>query len=528
MATASAATRTVVMRGTAFAALALICSGCLEPRSCLELYTCPPDGDTREETSDAGKGSDAAGDGTGETTESATFARHDDAGVVEAGVTESTATQSSEASSLSANDASSSASSVTYENGPDASDAGPIDLSSSAEPPLVTQVVAGGSHTCALLNNGKVRCWGDGTYGQLGYGNTNSIGDDEVPASAGDVTVGGTVVSLSAGGAHTCALLDNGKVRCWGDGSSGQLGYGKTDSIGDDEPPASAGDVDVGGTVVSLSAGAAHTCALLDTGSVRCWGSGLYGRLGYGDTKSIGDDEAPASAGDVQVGGTVVSVAAGGTHTCALLDTGNVRCWGDGISGRLGYGNIDSIGDDETPETAGDVNVGDTVTQVSAGGSHTCVLLDSLDVRCWGASGYGQLGSGDGEAIGDDEVPASVGEVDVGESVSSVSAATGDHVCAVLNQGNVRCWGRGEEGQLGYANHQHVGDDEAPSTAGDVNVGGRVVSVSAGSYHTCALLDTGAVRCWGAGGAGALGYGSTNSVGREDNPANAGDVVVVW
>jgi alpha-tubulin suppressor-like RCC1 family protein len=262
-----------------------------------------------------------------------------------------------------------------------------------------------------LLETGAARCWGMGASGQLGYGNAWNIGDNEMPSSAGNISVGGTVVQIAAGGAHTCALLDRGAVRCWGWGAWGQLGYGGMESIGDDELPSSAGDVPVGGTVAQIAAGELHTCALLATGSVRCWGYAEYGRLGYGNTRPIGDDELPSSAGNVPVGGTVVQIAAGDFHTCALLDTGAVRCWGRGEAGRLGRGDTEGIGDDEPPSDAGDVSVGGRVVQIAAGGDHTCALLASGSVRCWGLGTDGQLGYRDTENIGDDELPSSAGDV---------------------------------------------------------------------------------------------------------------------
>jgi alpha-tubulin suppressor-like RCC1 family protein len=385
-------------------------------------------------------------------------------------------------------------------------------------------VVAGSMHTCVLMEMGEVRCWGLGSDGQLGYGNVNSIGDDEFPATAGDVDVGGTVVHLAAGAAHTCALMETGAVRCWGGGSYGQLGYGDDQSIGDDESPATAGDVDVGGRVVQLAAGAAHTCALMETGAVRCWGHNGYGKLGYGNTQSIGDDEAPVAAGDVNVGGPVVQLAAGGSHTCALLDTGAVRCWGYGSDGRLGYGNTQSIGDNEAPVAAGDVNVGGPVVQLAAGGSHTCALLDTGAVRCWGYGLYGRLGYGDTSNIGDNnEAPAEAGDVNVGGAVVQL-AAGGSHTCALLDSGAIRCWGYGANGRLGYGNTSNIGDDEAPASTGNVNVGGAVVQLAAGGSHTCARLETGDVRCWGYGSDGQLGYGNTVRIGDNEAPASAGDV----
>ena len=161
-------------------------------------------------------------------------------------------------------------------------------------------VVAGGRQSCAV-RDGRVRCWGGGEYGLPGYGNTNNIGDNEAPASAGNVNVGGPVIQLATGYRHTCVLLGTGSVRCWGDGHYGQLGYGNTRSIGDNEVPASAGNVDIGDIAIHLFAGGLHSCALLDTGTIRCWGYGDSGRLGYGNMDIIGDDEAPASAGNVAV-----------------------------------------------------------------------------------------------------------------------------------------------------------------------------------------------------------------------------------
>ena len=118
----------------------------------------------------------------------------------------------------------------------------------------VTQIATGDEHTCALLVTGNLRCWG---RDQLhGYPDANAaFGDDETPASAyvslpngGNVDVGGAVTQIAAGNGHTCALLDTGAVRCWGWSDSGQVGYGNLSNIGDNETPASAGDVDVGGT----------------------------------------------------------------------------------------------------------------------------------------------------------------------------------------------------------------------------------------------------------------------------------------
>ena len=362
--------------------------------------------------------------------------------------------------------------------------------------------------------------------GQLGYGNINSIGDDETPSTAGDVDVGGTVTQIDAGEVHTCAVLDNGSLRCWGSGGFSNLGYGNPNgNVGDNETPASAGDVNVGGTVTQVAAGTFHTCALLSTGAVRCWGNGGLGRLGHGFIAIIGDDETPASAGNVDVGGTVTQIAAGKHHTCALLGTGDVRCWGFGSNGRLGYGNTSDIGDNESPASAGNVDVGGTVTQIVAGEDHTCALLDTGSVRCWGTGANGRLGYGNTNNIGDNETPASAGNVTVGGTVTQIDAGV-FHTCALLDTGAVRCWGAGGSGRLGYGNSTTIGDDETPASAGNVTVGGTVTQIVTGS-QTCALLDTGTVRCWGSSSNGMLGYGNSDSIGDNETPASAGDVDIV-
>lgn len=513
------------------------CTGCLQPATCVELLQCTPDGVVTPEAdaaAEAGTATDETGTATleveevdGATTSNAqepsdgaatssetTLPFHPDP--LEAGRSTNTTLEAAGTSSPSQRDA---------------TDAGevPVDGSSPGDStPRAVQLVAGDQHTCALSNLGTVRCWGDGSYGQLGYGNTNSIGDDEAPAAAGNIDVGGKVVRLVAGGVHTCAQLDNGRVRCWGWNSSGQLGYANgNDLVGDTETPASMGDINVGGLVVGSTAGGSHTCALLETGRVRCWGWNVSGQLGYGNTDDILSGEAAIVAGDVNVGGTVINLAAGRKHTCAQLTGGAVRCWGDGVAGQLGYSGTGDIGDDEAPATAGDVNVGGVVVGMTAGHNNTCAQLQGGYVRCWGDGSLGQLGYGNTDDVGDDETPANAGDVNVGGVVSTLVTG-GAHTCAVLDAGNIRCWGYAEDGQLGYGNTTTIGDDESPATAGNVNVGGTVVGLAAGGAHTCALLDTGSVRCWGDGSFGQLGYGNTDTIGDDESPASAGDVDLGW
>jgi alpha-tubulin suppressor-like RCC1 family protein len=395
-------------------------------------------------------------------------------------------------------------------------------LDRTADALTVAQVSAGNAHTCAVLSDGALRCWGRNNYGQLGYGHNRTIGDDETPASAGDVPVGGAVAQVSAGVYRTCAVLTNSSLRCWGINTVGQLGYGHNRTIGDNETPASAGDVPVGGPVAQVSVGGGHTCALLVNGSVRCWGYGVMGVLGYAATSNVGDDETPASKGDVDVGGIVTQVAAGDGSTIALLANGRVRCWGTNVYGQLGYGNREMIGDNEPPRVAGDVNVGGLVKQVAVN-FPTCALLVTGAVRCWGYGDQGNPGYGMRTNVGDDEPPAFMGDVNVGGNVSQV--ATGGFVCVLLVNGSVRCWGE-NVGQMGYGHSRNIGDNELPVTAGDLAFDGPVAQITVGSTHACAIMVSGPLRCWGWNAYGQLGYGNTAIIGDNETVAAAGDVEV--
>jgi cysteine-rich repeat protein len=386
-------------------------------------------------------------------------------------------------------------------------------------------VEAGWYHTCAVTFAGKVHCWGRNDQGQLGQGNIIQIGDTEFPSTIPAVDLGGTAVALALGENHSCALLDSGDVRCWGDSATGETGLGTVSDLGNDEKPSIAQPINVGGKVVQITAGRNHTCALLDTKKVRCWGAGVSGALGYNNTNNIGDGELPFSAGDVTVGADVEQVTAGDTFTCVRTSADNARCWGLGTSGRLGYGNVANIGDTEFPSSAGDINVGAKVKFIAAGASHTCVITDTNNVRCWGLNSNGQLGYGHTNTIGDGEFPNVSGNVSLGDPIVQVTAGL-QHTCAVTMTGAVRCWGNSTYGQLGQGNTIQIGDTEVPSTVSPIDVGGPVTQIAANWFHSCVRLDTGGLRCWGRSNYGQLGYGNVNNVGAVQIPAAVS--VVPW
>jgi alpha-tubulin suppressor-like RCC1 family protein len=342
----------------------------------------------------------------------------------------------------------------------------------------VTALEAGAGHTCALMEDGAVKCWGWNTSGQLGDG---TVVDSRVPVDVGGLP--GPAQAVAAGDQHTCALLTGGSVVCWGANASGQLGNGtRTRSSA---PVAVAG---LSG-VLEIAAGGAHTCALQADGAVKCWGDDQSGQLGDGGYEN---QSSPVAVGGLS--GTVDHIAAGFSHTCAIMTDKRIQCWGWNTEGQLGDGTVKSrrIPGDTLRFTGG-------VAAVSVGWSNTCALLTAGGgIRCWGLNGGGQLGDGE---YADSGSPVEVNGLGAGRISVAVGGA---HVCALSGRGGVKCWGRNDRGQLGNGN---TADQNNP-----VDVTGlpeEAVAIAAGKDHTCALTFRGGVKCWGANESGQLGNGAT-------------------
>src|SRR5436190_1932817 len=245
-----------------------------------------------------------------------------------------------------------------------------------------TAVAGGGFHACMRLPDGTVQCWGRDTFGQLGNGDGN-LADSSVPVAVRGLTTATRVVT---GDSHTCALLGDGTVQCWGVGDSGQRGDGTFNNI-------STVPVAVVGlsNAVAVAARGYHSCALLGDGTVRCWGRNADGQLGDGTVADPATGP-PGSSTPVQVSGITgaAAVIAGGYHTCALFADGTAQCWGRNDDGQLGDGTFTRS---STPVRVGGLTGAAAVT---GGFYHTCALLGAGTVKCWGAvgNGFGQLGNG--------------------------------------------------------------------------------------------------------------------------------------
>ena len=405
-----------------------------------------------------------------------------------------------------------------------------------------TALATGDGHSCALLDDATVKCWGANALGQLGLGDTADRGDaaGEMGNSLPTVNLGSgrTATAITAGTDFTCALLDNGNVKCWGANDAGQLGQGDTATRGDgaNEMGGNLAAVPLGGgrTATALGAGSNHVCALLDNAAVKCWGDAAFGQLGLGDTADRGDAAGEMGgnlpAVSLGTGRTATSITVGNSHSCALLDNATTKCWGQNTHGQLGIGSVNHRGDgagemgDSLPTV--DFGAGRSASAVTAGGQFNCALLDDASLKCWGSNAtFGALGLGDEDSRGGlpTDMGANLPAVDLGQPHPVTQVAQGDSFsCAVLDDGAVRCWGRGPSLGLGTTTSRGDGPGEMGGDLPAVDLGANrtAVAVTAGRQHACALLDNGSVKCWGENGDGQLGLGDTAD--RGDAPGEMG------
>ncbi|MDP7003373.1 MAG: hypothetical protein QF911_07410, partial [Candidatus Thalassarchaeaceae archaeon] len=198
------------------------------------------------------------------------------------------------------------------------------------------------------MDNASVKCWGRNNYGQLGIDNSTNMSDNSSEMAflpSVDLGTGRTATAISARSFHSCALLDNASVKCWGRNKYGQLGIGNTTTMGDNSSEMAflpSVDLGTGRTATAIAAGYSHTCALLDNASVKCWGYNDYGQLGIDNSTTMGDgsgEMAVLPSIDLGTGRTATAIAAGLYHSCALLDNASVKCWGRNNYGQLGIDN---------------------------------------------------------------------------------------------------------------------------------------------------------------------------------------------
>ena len=335
----------------------------------------------------------------------------------------------------------------------------------SATLPGALSISSGAYHTCALLTDGTVRCWGQGTLGQLGNGTEPA---DSTPVQVTGIT---NAVALAAGYGHTCVVLADHTIRCWGVNDGRQLGDG---TYAQRSAPVTVPGIS---PATAVTAGQYQTCALLANGTVSCWG---FNGFGLGDGVST-DSATPVVVSGITTATSVTSSA--GFHSCATLLDGTVWCWGRNHMGQLGIGSADGNAHLAPVQVSGITNA----VAVSAGTNHTCALLITGAVKCWGFNNLGQLNDG--------TVAASAVPVDALLPMAATGLVSGfSNSCATLVDGTFTCWGADGSGQLG--------------TSSGVSA---TTAISPSFSHTCAILPDASVRCWGSNASGQLGDGTLAS-----------------
>ncbi|HEX4332105.1 MAG TPA: FG-GAP-like repeat-containing protein [Usitatibacter sp.] len=399
----------------------------------------------------------------------------------------------------------------------------PVDVTGLASG--VVKVAAGGDHTCALTAAGGVKCWGAGTFGQLG---NNATQDHSTPVDVTGLTE--VVTALASGGGHSCALTQAGGLKCWGAGQDGENGSGGGGIF--------PSPVDVSGLtsgVVSFSLGKTHSCAVTSAGAALCWGLNASGQLG--DTTQT-SRFVPTPVSGLSSG--VASIATRYDHTCAVMASGSLECWGKNNSFQLGTSNI---GNESAPVDVQDITGG--VMALAPGSGSTCALMAAGRVFCWGSLptpphttqnfigprlvrafggiadldagfshtcaatttgarcwGFSIWGIGDG-FNSERDAPVDVQELGVG--ALKVAASDGMS-CLITESGGVKCWGLGfSPGGMGN------GVDASSGVPVDVSgISSGATDIAVGQFHGCAV-QFGNVKCWGANYAGQLGTGDTGA-----------------
>jgi alpha-tubulin suppressor-like RCC1 family protein len=426
----------------------------------------------------------------------------------------------------------------------------------------ISTITAGISTTCTILNDRTAKCWGKNDVGQLGIGNTinqglypNQMGHHLPNVNLGKIH---TAQNISCGLSHCCCVLKTGQVYCWGNNYNGELGLGSlaafgttTKTLGEGLPQVSLGTNKI---VQSISTGKHHTCAILNDFTLKCWGDNSSGQLYNFNTSNTNNNNcldgscwgsALNQMGDflspMQLlldekttnSNTLVKiVSAGKDFTCVILKDNNVlKCWGNNVSGKLGLGtNKDMITSNDGFLPSVNLGTGRYATNICTAAYHSCAILDDGTVKCWGDnSNYGQLGTQTSSIS-----MLGTRTSDMGNNLPRVSLFTGStrvtnivctnfHTCVLFNNGKIKCWGANDDGQLGQGHTNTIGDK--PNSLGQhlpyISLGSQpnmVIQIATGSRHTCVILDeTFNVKCWGYNYDGQLGLGHRATMGDESN-----------
>ena len=349
------------------------------------------------------------------------------------------------------------------------------------------EISAGSSHFLALNAAGELYAWGQNNFGQLGLGD---VTPRTVPTLIPDAALSGDGwMSVSAGNSHTLALRDNGQLYAWGNNASGRLGLGFGN--GAQSSPTAVPSPVGGETWTEISAGDAHSLAILNDGTLWAWGNNLNGRLGFG---FAGNNFTSPTEVTASVSGSAwTTVSVGTSHTLALRDNGQLYAWGHNANGRLGIG---VAGNNFPAPTAVPSPVGgETWTEISAGDAHSLAILSDGTLWAWGNNVNGRLGVG---GVAQRLVPTMVVTAGVSGSEWVAVSAGATYTIAVRDNGELYVWGNNAAGQLGLGDvAQRLTPTRLVLPEVVVAPVGPIIS--AGSNHTLAISADGHLFGWGLG-----------------------------
>ena len=305
-----------------------------------------------------------------------------------------------------------------------------------------------------------------------------------------------TNTTIAAGTYNGCAILENQSMVCWGDNEYGQLGDGTT--TGSAVPIYV--NVAANETPVEVTVGQVTACALMESGNIYCWGSGYYGKMGNGEPWN--DDYVNTEMRQVLLpegqGGQTVSISGG--HICTILDNGDVYCWGRGNQGQLGYGGTSNRNIPTKVNLPGQRSA----IAISTGTFMTCAITTDGMGYCWGENDEGQLGNGTTNSRR--MTPA---EVLFPSGYTPVSISAGDDfACALMDNRKVMCWGENNDGRLGQG---PLGTDDETTPVWVIMENSETAHfLDIGTKSACMILDSGETKCWGTNEEGQIGQGDTD------------------
>ena len=365
-------------------------------------------------------------------------------------------------------------------------------------------VSMGVRHTCGISISEELYCWGTNNYGELGTG--SGSGNSPTPKKVDSLPGGLGAANVSVGSHHTCALLTDGNVSCWGNSADGALGVNLSSYSVNQYSPLTPVDLGSSRKAIQIESGAGHTCALLDDGNVSCWGNNNNGVLGNSGTNQQ-NYNTPQQVSSFGNNKKAVKISSGYYHVCAILDDGSVSCWGHAGYGQLGNGQTG--GYQTSPVQTNPLGSGRTAINISTGDYFTCVLLDTGSPICWGEGTNGRLGRGSNSHVNQ---PASSSTVSLPNSSSAIGINSGlGTSCATLTNGSISCWGYNPYGQVGRQNSAN-GNPTTPQPVMDVGHNRTVLDYDSNGRYSCVVLDDYSLKCWTAwtSGGAYVGVGQNN------------------